>query len=50
MWNARKKGKGLDVEVTLWDVMDGQKKGIESLVEEYVLFQKMKLNQITFLT
>ena len=50
MWKARKKGKGLDVEVTLWDGMDGQKKGIENLVEEYVLFQKMKLNQITFLT
>ncbi|WP_343249415.1 winged helix DNA-binding domain-containing protein [Diplocloster hominis] len=48
MWKSRKKGKGLDIVITLWDQQDGHIKEIESLAEKYALFQQLKLNSITF--
>ncbi|MBU9727864.1 winged helix DNA-binding domain-containing protein [Diplocloster modestus] len=56
MWKSRKKGKGLDIEVTLWETSDGydknieNKKDIENLIDQYILFQQLKLNRITFIT
>lgn len=50
IWKSKKKGRGLDIEVTLW--VDGGifKNDLKKLVEGYALFQQLKVNKITFLT
>ena len=49
MWKSKKRGKGLEIEVTLWDDANMLKTGIQDLVDGYALFQQLKLNKITFL-
>jgi len=49
MWKSRKKGKGLEIEVTLWDDAKMLKTDIQDLVDRYALFQQLKLNKIAFL-
>lgn len=48
LWKPRKKGRALDIEVTLWDA--GVPKGaIQEQAEAYALFQQCKLNRLAFL-
>lgn len=49
MWKSKKKGKGLEIEATLWDDAKMLKTGIQDLVVRYALFQQLKLNKIAFL-
>lgn len=49
MWKSRKKGKGLEIEATLWGGTKSVKKDAQDLGNEYALFQQLKLNKITFL-
>lgn len=49
MWKSKKRGKGLEIEVTLWDDAIIIKTDIQDLVDGYSLFQQLKLNKITFL-
>lgn len=49
MWKGKKKGKGLEIEATLWDNAKISKKDIQDLGDEYALFQQVKLNKITVL-
>jgi hypothetical protein len=49
MWQAKKKGKGLEIEVALWDDAKMSKRDIQDLGDEYALFQYLKPNKITFL-
>ncbi|MGI6004856.1 MAG: winged helix DNA-binding domain-containing protein [Christensenellales bacterium] len=48
MWKARKKGKGLEIEIALWDDVNISKRSIQDLGDEYALFQQLRLNKITF--
>ncbi len=48
MWKSKKRGKGLEIEVTLWDDEKMIKADIQNLVHGYALFQQLKLNRITF--
>jgi hypothetical protein len=49
MWIGRKKGKTLDIEITIWDDIKVPQKNIQDLCDRYTLFQSLKLNKITFL-
>lgn len=49
MWKARKKGKGLEIDVSLWDDTKIPIREIQDSGERYALFQQIKLNKITFL-
>jgi hypothetical protein len=48
MWKAGKKGKGLEIEVTLWNNTKIPKSDIQDLSDEYAEFQQLKLNKILF--
>jgi len=50
IWKSKKRGKGIEIEVTLW--IDGRmfENDFKKLVEEYALFQQLKINKITVLT
>jgi hypothetical protein len=48
MWRSKKRGNGLDIEVTLWDDVNMLKANIQDLSDEHALFQQLKLNRITF--
>jgi len=50
IWKSKKKGRGLDIEVTLWVNEGIFKNDLKKLVEGYTLFQQLKVNKITFLT
>ncbi|MEQ8201914.1 MAG: winged helix DNA-binding domain-containing protein [Syntrophomonadaceae bacterium] len=49
MWKSKKSGKGLEIEVALWDDAKMLKRDIQDLGEGYALFQQLKLNKIIFL-
>lgn len=49
-WKSKKKGKMLDVEVTLWNDVKISIGEIENLVHEYALFQNLGINKIMFFT
>ncbi len=48
MWKSKKRGKGLEIEVALWEDVKTSKMDIQDLVDGYALFQQFKLNKITF--
>lgn len=48
-WKSKKSGKGLEIEADLWDDAKRLKTEIQDLAEGYALYQKLKLNRITFL-
>lgn len=47
MWRPRKKGKGLEIQIQLWDAAGTPKGELQDLGEEYAAFQQLKLNKIT---
>lgn len=49
VWKTRKQGKGLKVEITLWDKGQLPKAALQVLCEEYASFQELALNRVTFL-
>ncbi len=48
MWKSKKKGKGLEIEVALWDDAKMLKTDLQDLVDGYAWFQQLKLTRITF--
>lgn len=48
MWKSKKKGRGIEIEVTLWEDGKMLKKDIQNLVDRYALFQQLKLNRVEF--
>ena len=48
IWHSRKKGKELEIEVTLWHDEKTIKRETQDLAEEYALFQQIKLARLTF--
>lgn len=54
LWKPRKKGRDLEIEVSLWDAgqfggrAEAVKQEIRELAERYALFQGLRLNKIAF--
>jgi hypothetical protein len=49
IWKSRKKGKGIEMELVLWNNTKIPKNDIQDLCAEYALFQQFALNKIAFL-
>lgn len=49
MWKVRKKGKGMEAEVVMWNPAGIPRTDIEEYLEDYALFRQTKLNKILFL-
>lgn len=47
-WKTRKRGKGLEIEVTLWEAADRLKLDLQELAGRFARFQQLELKRITF--
>lgn len=45
-WKSKKRGKGLETEVALWDDAEMSKADIQDLVDGYALFQHAEQNYV----
>lgn len=43
IWTAQKKGRGMEVNMTLWSDMSFAKQELYNLAEEYAAFRQQKL-------
>lgn len=48
VWNAKKKSKGIDIKITLWNETAAVKQALYNLAEEYAAFRQQKLLALEF--
>lgn len=47
IWTTKKKGQGVEVNMTLWNGNNSDKQKLNNLVEEYAAFRQQKLSKVT---